>query len=310
LKSGRAVISGPIGTGKTLLAKQIDYDIYVNCYSNKSEYKILEEILRSLKPSFSPAGLTTQRLWKEIRGDHLIILDEIDGILPEDLQHFAYTLSRQPEIAQRIRYIAITRSAVMLKQMIQDPAIWSTFAEKAVVELEPYSHEEIRHILRYRAQESLHPDTCTEELLSLIAHIAALSPGHMRTGIDLLRNAALVAEAHHHDIIEPEDVREANQEGWIGDLKTLQPDPALVLSSVALACKKQAYVTLDDITEKYLLRCEEHNLPIKKEAIKSHLKTLIDHGFVHNINTHYTILDYPSELLIQAIDKQLKQQTQ
>ena len=83
LESGKALISGEVGTGKTLLAKHTDGDVYVNCYTHKTEHKVLEEILRQTRPKFSTAGLTGQRLWRELQGDHLLILDEIDGMITE-----------------------------------------------------------------------------------------------------------------------------------------------------------------------------------------------------------------------------------
>ncbi|NIA09922.1 MAG: AAA family ATPase [Nitrospiraceae bacterium] len=151
LDNGRALISGEVGTGKTLLAKHTGGDVYVNCYTNRSEHKVLEEILHQTRPNFSTAGLTSQRLWKEVDGDHLIILDEIDGMDSKDITHFAYTISRQAEMGGGIRYVAVTRSSLMLEQIIHDPATWSTFAEKAIVELRPYSREQIVEILNYRA---------------------------------------------------------------------------------------------------------------------------------------------------------------
>ncbi|MDD5778952.1 MAG: hypothetical protein PHU95_05855, partial [Candidatus Thermoplasmatota archaeon] len=191
---GKAIISGEVGTGKTLLARHTDGDVYVNCYTHKSEHKVLEDILRQTRPKFSTAGLTGQRLWQELPGDHLLILDEIEGMMPKDLTHFAYTLSRHEELGKSLRYVAVTRSALMLKQLIHDDAAWSTFAEKAVVELEPYTKEQMMEILAYRAGDSLAGGSYDQDILSLIADIAQVSAGHMRSGIDVLRNAALVAD--------------------------------------------------------------------------------------------------------------------
>jgi len=306
---GHAVLSGDIGTGKTLLAKQQNHDVYINCYSHKSEYKILEEILRQTRPTFSTAGLAPQRLWRELQGDHLIILDEIDGIIPEDIQHFTYTLSRQPEISQRIKYIAITRSYGSLKALIHDPAIVSTFAEKAVVQLEHYSISQIIEILEYRAKDSLHSGTYSPEILEFIAHIARLSLGHMRTGIDILRNSAIIAERHDHDIIELEDIREANQEGWISDLERIDESQALILLSVAFACRKKTYVTYEEIQEKYLMLCEGYNRKPQEKTIAGHLERLLNQEFIYKKPGgmdpwEYTILDYPAYLIIEKFETQ------
>ena len=54
LENGRAVISGEVGTGKTLLAKHAGGDVYVNCYTNRSEHKVLEEILHRYAQTSAP----------------------------------------------------------------------------------------------------------------------------------------------------------------------------------------------------------------------------------------------------------------
>ena len=303
LDDGHALISGPVGTGKTLLARHADGDVYVNCYTHKSEHKVLEAILRQIRPKFSTAGLTSQRLWQEIEGDHLFILDEIDGMIPDDLVHFAYTLSRHEEIGTSLRYVAVTRSALMLKQLMNDPATWSTFAEKAVVELRPYSKEEMMDILAYRAGEALMRDGYDDDGLSLIADIATVSAGHMRAGIDVLRTAAMVADQRGHDMITPEDVREANREGWLEGLGELERRPALALLAVARCCLEQAYASLEDVEAVYASVCEEHD--VESQPVESELSMLSDRGWMYESDRGYTVLDSPAELLATEIEKRL-----
>lgn len=301
LESGRAVISGDVGTGKTLLAKHAGGDVYVNCYTNKSEHKVLEEILRQIRPTFSTAGLASQRLWQEIKGDHLIILDEIEGMFTDDLRHFAYTLSRQPEIRERIRYVAVTRSSFVLEQIINDPATWSTFAEKAIVTLKPYTWEQIMEILEYRASESLKTGSY-DDALPLIAEIALHSAGHMRSGIDILRNSAIIADKKGHEKILVEDVREANQESWIEEIDNLDKEQMLLLLAVAVSCKTKAYANWGEILDNYALKCEEYEMECNEKKGKKNLDMLINQGLVYESERGYTILDYPAELLIEEVE--------
>ncbi|MEA2054050.1 MAG: AAA family ATPase [Candidatus Thermoplasmatota archaeon] len=306
LENGRALISGEVGTGKTLLAKHTGGDVYVNCYTTKSEHKVLEEILHQIRPNFSTAGLAGQRLWREIVGEHLIILDEIDGMDPKDLTHFAYTISRQAELREGIRYVAVTRSALMLRQIIHDMATWSTFAEKAVVELHPYSRNQIVKILEYRAGESLVHGSYDNDILSLIADIALVSAGHMRSGIDLLRNSAMIADQRGHEKILPEDVREANREGWLNGLTELDRRQALVLLSVAVSCRSRAYVDMDTILKEYISKCEEYDTETKEKEVKKNLQLLLNQGLVYESESGYTILDCPAEVLVKEIENFLK----
>jgi len=306
IKTGRALISGGVGTGKTLLAKYIGGDAYVNCYMNRTEHRVLEEILKQIKPRFNPAGLPTQKLWNEVEEGKLLIIDEIDGMHADELRHFAYTLSRQYELGKKISYIAITRNWLILKQVINNDAIWSTFANNAIIELRPYKWEEIKEILKYRAEESLIKNSYDDDCISLIADIALDSPGHMRTAIDLLRNSAMIAESKQHDKIEAEDVREANREDWISDIASMENDEAIVLLAVAFACKNKAYTSLEEIREIFEIKKEEYKYKFEIEKFEKIFQNLIQQGFIYKSKKGYTILNCPTNLLIKEIEEKLK----
>ena len=299
MKSGFAIISGGVGTGKTMLAKYFGGDAYINCYMNRTEHRVVEEIVHQLKPNFHTAGMTTQALWDEVDEDKIIILDEIDGMIPEEMRHFTYTISRMKEKGKKLSYIAITRSATILRQIIGDAAIWSTFADKAVIELEPYTWEEAMKILEYRAGESLRRDAYDETIISLIADISINSPGHMRSGIDVLRNAALIAENEGEDKIKAEHVRMANEEGWLADIETLEKDEAIVLLSVAISCKDKGYAEKEEIKETLKIKSEEYGIKIKN--FDEIMERLLSEDFVYKGKKGYTILNFPCSEVIKRI---------
>lgn len=301
---GRAIICGETGTGKTLLARFFAKNAaYVNCFVNRSEHAVLETILANLRPRFNPAGLPSRRLWNEIPDNSLIILDEIEGLSVDDLSHFLYTLSRRFEYGRKIKYIAITRDVDILKQMVGDPAVWSTFAGKSIIFLDRYSREEMVEILKYRAREALYEGTFTEEVLNLIADFSLHSEGHMRTAIELLRNSALIAENEGRAYIEPEDVREANMDVWLSDLQILDEDQLVLLLAVSRCCKNKGYVESDDIRSTYLMSCE--NYDIKPKDIEGLLKDLEMHGFIIKADDRYTVM-FPTERVIREVEKRLE----
>lgn len=302
MQGGRALISGGVGTGKTMLARYIGGDAYVNCYMNKTEHRVLEEILKQLKPRFNPAGLPTQKLWNEVEEGKTIILDEIDGMNVDELRHFAYALSRQYELGKKINYIAITRNHFILKQIINDDAIWSTFADKAIVELKPYKWEQIKEILEYRAKESMEAKAIDDEIISLIADIALHSPGHMRTAIDLLRNAAMIAESKGQEKITPDDVREANREEWISDLESMEKEELIVFLAVATACKNKAYTSMEEIKEALEIKKEEYGIDVDDKKFEKIFQDLLQQDFIYKSKMGYTILNYPIHMLIKEIE--------
>jgi len=309
VESGRALISGGVGTGKTLLARYIGGDAYVNCYINKTEHRVLEEILKQIKPRFNPAGLPTQKLWNEIEEGKQLILDEIDGMHTNELRHFAYAISRQHEIGKKIKYIAITRSSTILRQIINDDATWSTFANNAIVELRPYTWEQIKEILEYRASQSLRSDSYDDEIISLIADIALQSHGHMRTGIDLLRNSAMIADSRGKDKIEPEDVREANREDMISDIESMEVNDAILLLAVATACRNRAYVSLEEMKDYLQVKGEEYGIIMGDRKFEATLQSLLQQGFIYEGKYGYTILQCPTSVLIKEIEEKMKKIT-
>jgi len=300
MKNGFALISGGVGTGKTMLAKYFGGDVYVNCYMNRTEHRVVEEIVHQMRPNFHTAGMTTQSLWDGVEEGKIIILDEIDGMTPDELRHFAYTISRMKEKGKKLNYIAITRSATILRQIINDAAIWSTFADKAIVELQPYKWDEAMKILEYRAGESLRKDAYDETIISLIADISINSPGHMRTGIDVLRNAALIAENEGEDRIKAEHVRMANEEGWLADIETLEKDEAIILLAVAKSCKG-GYASMDEIKEMIKLKEEEYGIKIKNA--EELLERLASEDFIYKGKKGYTILNFPCNEVIKRLEK-------
>ena len=298
--NGKALISGDIGTGKTLLAKHSAKDgVYVNCFINRSEHTILENILSQIKPNFNTAGMPSRKLWNQITSNSMIVIDEVEGIIIDELTPFLYTLSRQAEQGDKINYIAITRDENILRQMINDDATWSTFAEKSVIHLESYTHDEMVKILKYRAEDTLYPKSFDEEILSLIADIAINSRGHMRTAIDLLRNSAILAESKGKDKIEAEDVREVNMEDWSENLTELSKNHILTLLSVAMACKNKTYSTIDQIESIYKIKCEEYKE--KPADFKNNLGDLEKEGIIQRRENRYTIL-YPSSTFINRLE--------
>lgn len=292
---GRVVISGEIGTGKTLIAKFVAKDaIYVNCLIRRSERAVLREILSQAVQDYNEDG----DLWEDLPDNISVILDEIDGI--DDLRHFLYTLSRAGEIGKEIRYIAITRDLSMLKQLVNDSATWSTFAENCSIHLNKYNKGEILEILDFRAKEALRAGSYDDDVLDLISEIALSSEGHMRTGIEVLRNSAMLAEMKGEKEISPEDVRKVNFNAGIKNLDELGEYEAITLLSIALLCRKRACVSKEEVEKAYLVNCE--NYGIEAPPIDTSLAILERSGLIA-MRGNKCLLLVPATTLISRLEK-------
>ncbi|UCG03722.1 MAG: AAA family ATPase, partial [Candidatus Heimdallarchaeota archaeon] len=284
LSGKQVIIQGPVGIGKTVVAKHFGHTLekycqsssdlnitkimyfHLNCRRQRSWYLILTSILRLLVPAFPVRGFSVDELLTylshiitERNQGLLICLDEIDYLLSEPKGiDVLYSLIRHHEgIDQnrqaQISLICVTRNPHFQKML--DSALISSFSQRVIV-FEPYSTEELFDILFQRANKGLFENAYTEEIIRMIASLAYKN-GDARYAIELLWRSAKVAEQEESSIINFEHVRKAQvsvfpiNQSIITDLPSQLKTVLFALASLLNSQKNTGHVTSGDLRKKY-----------------------------------------------------------
>ena len=279
--SSTAFLHGPVGTGKTHLSRRFASDfgkaaletgkavehVVVNCRQRMGDDAILLWVLRKFDERFPDRGFSIAEKLNTLRGQlekrkvHLIlILDEIDALLKKSGPELVYTFTRWSEEGGRstVSLILISQKADALERL--DAASRSTFRRGNEVAFAKYTRDELRDIARYRADLAFHSATVPDEVIDLVADMAA-EDGDARRAVELLLYAGQAAEDGGAEEVGPEHVREAKGEvhpTHVEDrIKQLDVARKLVLLAVARKAKKKAYVTTGEAEGAYAVVCEE-----------------------------------------------------
>ena len=302
--TGRAIVTGPVGSGKTALVKRFCDDVirhvadkrnikyvHVNCRNASTASRVMQKIVQDLDPGHPDRGLGVGELLTSLRrmlqGDNshiIVVLDEVDHLLRQSGDDIIYKLMRIDEDGNR----AGTLSAILISQeQVLDwleNAVISRLGRSNHIRVPPYDESGLLKIATQRRDIGLVTGTCPDEILNLISQAAAPS-GDARQAIELLEGAAKRAESSGRSSIEPKDVQKTvvtlpnNVDSM--NIEELPSHAMLILLGLCRRLKKKENVTSGEAEKLYHVVCEEYDQdPKGHTTFWKHLKRLAQEDII------------------------------
>ncbi|MBI4918358.1 AAA family ATPase [archaeon] len=213
-RNGKNVlIYGSPGIGKTAAVKWILRDleensddvspIYINCWQKNTAHKITCEICNQINYSFTQ-NKNTEELFEVIKNvlnkkSAVFVLDEVDKLEDTD---FIYSLINE-----------IYKKSIILITNFKE---WYVEVEDRIksrllpenIEFKAYTKPETRNILKTRMEHAFFPTVWDEDAIELISE-KSYEVQDIRAGLQLLRDAGLIAENHSSKKVILEYAKEA-----------------------------------------------------------------------------------------------------
>ncbi len=310
--SCRAVVTGNVGSGKTVLTHRFGIDLagklegrrkvarsHVNCRNHPSTSQVLQQIALSLDSGHPERGFSSGEVIQNIRrnlrahGSHLLlVLDEVDVLIRRDNTDLIYKLLRIDEGQENqglVSLILVSQDPTLFS--LFEPAVISRLGVRSSLSLSPYVKEELVGIARQRYLAACKPGSVSEEVLRVIGGAAADGGGDARMAIELLEDSVRKAENEGRREVLVEDV-----EGSITRQGSLVSSPIepnlvyglgkhqkLVLMGICRRLKKTEEISSGDARKLYELVCEEHGeRPRGYTTFWKHMKHLESEGLIQS----------------------------
>jgi archaeal cell division control protein 6 len=297
------LLTGGVGSGKTALVRRLATDLeragrfgeypvrtsYINCWRRASDRTVMLDLLRSVDVSLPDRGYSLSEMLdvfeQGIRrhpAHRLVLLDEASALVRQETK-LVYLLSRSREVELGSISLVLIAAEDLLPYL--DPASRSSFGVTHRIQLAPYSREALVDILLSRAELALRPGSFDRDVVDQVARIAAAS-GDARFALEMLANAARLADDDGADAVSAEHVRRAK--GSLiptvteSQLEALSTNELGVLLALARALKgKRTAVPSQTLRSDHAALLEEYGGPaLSRTTFWRTLKELERDGLV------------------------------
>ncbi len=251
------LIYGKTGTGKTAVAKHVGRElertgelqglpcvvVYINCEVVDTQYRLLASIARHFEKEIPMTGWPTDQVYSELKNAldsdkriAIIILDEVDKLVNKG-DDVLYNLTRINSELKKAKasLIGVTNDLKFTEYL--DPRVKSSLGEEELI-FPPYDANQLRDILRQRAQLAFKPGVLEEMVIPLCAAYAAQEHGDARRALDLLRVSGELAERTKSPRVQETHVKQAQEkietDRIVEVVRTLPSQSKLILLSVVL----------------------------------------------------------------------------
>ncbi len=251
------LIYGKTGTGKTAVAKHVGRElertgefngvpcvvVYINCEVVDTQYRLLASIARHFGKEIPMTGWPTDQVYSELKSAldsdkriAIIILDEVDKLVNKD-DDVLYNLTRINSELKKAKasLIGVTNDLKITEYL--DPRVKSSLGEEEII-FPPYDANQLRDILRQRAEKAFKPGVLEEMVIPLCAAYAAQEHGDARRALDLLRVSGELAERTKSPMVQERHVKQAQEkietDRIVEVVRTLPSQSKLVLLSVVI----------------------------------------------------------------------------
>jgi len=289
----RVLITGEIGTGKTVTAKKFGqliaiearrrglnfYYVHVNCRKERGSFtRVLLRALRMLEPRAPDRGFATNELLSRLldlldeRDAYMIItLDDMEVLIDKCGSDPFYDLSRahddRLEGPFRLSLICILRDPGKLAEL--DMTTRSTL-EEYIIHMPRYTKEQLVDILMDRVRLAFYEGAVRTHIVDFIADISA-ERGDARYAIELLWRAGKLAELEGRSEIMAEHVRKAVVQVWpipreVIEVLNLHAKLFLLALARTFRFTDEAYIPMGEAEDAYRVVCEEYGQEPRKHT--------------------------------------------